>query len=104
MRERTSKADNGALRRRIIQQIGAAAVGSHRGGVDDCASLFEMWQGSLNHIKHREDIGTEYLLQLFGGNICDAFLRELDRGVIDQYIQAAQFLDRVLHGTSTELF
>ena len=51
----------------------------------------------LDHVEVSKHIGAESMLQLLGGNICDALAQMLHTGIVDQDVHLAQSLGHFVH-------
>src|SRR5438067_9788568 len=54
-----------------------------------------MREGRLGQIEHSEDIGLEGASQLLLGDVSDVLVRMLLAGIIDEYIEPAELIDRL---------
>src|ERR1700687_772699 len=79
-----------------------APVCSHRSRVDDRASFREVLERCFCHVEEREHVGAEGPLELVGTDIFDVFLGMLFRGVVNQNIEAPEFLDGLLDSLFTK--
>src|SRR5690606_18353040 len=96
--QRAREREDRALRGRVVHQVGAAAVGGDRGGVDDAGALLEVRHGRARQVELREHVRPEGLLELLVADALDGPLVVLFRGVVHQHVEAAELLHDALDG------
>jgi len=79
---------------RIGEQYGIWHDRVNGGGIDDGAAWLHVRHGGLRQIEHRVDVGLESPLPFHIGHVVNILERCLPGRVIDQDVDAAEFVDR----------
>ena len=102
-RQRPGERDNRALGGRIVEQRGTAAIGSDRGRINDAAPTSDA-AARPSPNKTSKKYWCERCMQLLCADVADRFLWMLLGSVIDQNIQAAELLDRLIDNVPAKRF
>src|SRR5687768_4447856 len=102
LRQRAGEGGDRSLGRRIIEQAFRALVHRHRRAVDDRGALPEVRPGRLDHEEIAVEIGLEGALQLLLGDLLYLLVIMLLAGVVDEDVEPAELIDRLLHRALAE--
>src|SRR5205814_608060 len=102
LRERSGEGHDGALRRAVVDQLLAAAIGRDRSRVDDRRALLHVLKRRLGHENVAEDIGLECAGELFLIDGAEVLLRMLFGGIVYKNVEATESVDCLGDGIFAE--
>src|SRR5436305_8442943 len=86
-----------ALACRVVEQPLAPLHAGYRTGVHDARARLHVLESRLRHVEVSEDVGAEGFLPLLIREFLNRFLVLLKSSIVDQNIQLAELLYRLLH-------